>query len=534
LDRGGARVTLSVVHPSLARLPLASWLSTPRTSPAARSSVVIDAVTNDVAAHSPAPAISAASLRALCAGTFLLVFGSHAWVIARFGSWLPFWDQWDAEAFGLYIPWFDGTLTWARLAEAHNEHRVLLTKLVDLVLVVLNGEWDARLQTVVSAALHAWWAVLLVRWSVPYLGARVRVPIAIAIAFVCALPIGGENVLGGFQIQVFLLLLVSLHAVHGVSARAPFSRGAWMGIASAVLALGTMASGFTAAAAGFAVLVLRARRETARRAALLGQATILLAIVGAGWLLRVRVAHHESLAAHGLGEFLDTFVRAAAWPLPAARWPALVFLLPWTWVLVRAFRARRALEPFECWLIGAGVWSLLQLAAIAVARGGGEPFPPRYAHLFCVSHLVNLIALGWLATSFTERRSRVRLALVAAAWLAVLAVGLTKIASWELETALPRWRDAMRAYETSYVAYVERGDESALDGKIPYPDRARLKSALDAPEIRAILPTGRAPLSRAADFAARAGAWLAAAGAAILAAVFVQRLAAWCGARRLR
>ena len=96
-----------------------------------------------------APATAPCDRRRLIVCTTLaaLVFASRAWLAQVWGSALPFWDEWDLEAVGLYRTWMDGTLRLGDLFHAHNEHRLLLTRLVDLGFFVLYGRWACLLYT---------------------------------------------------------------------------------------------------------------------------------------------------------------------------------------------------------------------------------------------------------------------------------------------------------------------------------------------------------------------------------------------------
>ena len=67
---------------------------------------------------------------------------------------MPYWDQWD-EARDLFRPWLKGQLTWGMLFAPHNEHRIFFTRVLDLLVIRLNGQWDPLLQMTVNAAIHA-------------------------------------------------------------------------------------------------------------------------------------------------------------------------------------------------------------------------------------------------------------------------------------------------------------------------------------------------------------------------------------------
>ena len=90
---------------------------------------------------------------------FLLIVGAKWATFDRYGSPMPDWDQWDAEAVELLIPWFENDHFLSHLFHPHNEHRIILTKLQNLALVLLNGQWDSRLEAVTNAMLHAALAV---------------------------------------------------------------------------------------------------------------------------------------------------------------------------------------------------------------------------------------------------------------------------------------------------------------------------------------------------------------------------------------
>ena len=66
---------------------------------------------------------------------FLVGLGAKLWLILRFGTPLPFWDQWE-EARVVYLPYFEGKLSLAGLFSAHNEHRIFFTRIYGLGLLL--------------------------------------------------------------------------------------------------------------------------------------------------------------------------------------------------------------------------------------------------------------------------------------------------------------------------------------------------------------------------------------------------------------
>ena len=65
----------------------------------------------------------------LLAALFVAILGGKFLLIERYGSEVPYWDQWDAEGDNLIRPYLEGRLAVAQFFAAHNEHRILFTRL---------------------------------------------------------------------------------------------------------------------------------------------------------------------------------------------------------------------------------------------------------------------------------------------------------------------------------------------------------------------------------------------------------------------
>ena len=192
---------------------------------------------------------------------FLVGLGAKLWLIHRSGTPLPIWDEWD-EARVVYLPYFEGRLSLADLFTAHCEHRIVFTRIYSLGLLLLNRQWDGQLQMVVNAIIHcatlAGLGWLMSQWLEKRYWILLWLPLCLALA----LPFGWENSLAGFQSQFYFLVVFSLLTLWLLGLHAPKSARWWCGATAAVMALFTVASGFLAAAAIFALVVLRiAKRQ---------------------------------------------------------------------------------------------------------------------------------------------------------------------------------------------------------------------------------------------------------------------------------
>jgi hypothetical protein len=221
-------------------------------------------------------------------------------------------------------------------------------------------------------------------------------------------------------------------------------------------------------------------------------------------------------------------------------WLPVVVLL----VVVLLGRARWTLR--ESFIIGLGLWVLLQAAAVAYGRGAGAAPPAqRYQDFLSVGFVANTMAVI-VGLECTRRSTTWRRAAAAAlvGWLLVAAVGIDRLT----RGALVRL-DAWRPYWSAHVANVRRflmtGDlvdftsRRALQ-ELPYPDAHSLARVLQEPYIRRILPSAvrvSEPVDARSDFwfsfrepvergrASRATEWLIAASPELLLIVIVVAMA---------
>jgi len=444
-------------------------------------------------------------------GAALVTIGAKCWMVARFASPTPYWDQWDAEGGFLYPKFMDGTLRLADLIAPHNEHRVLMTRLWSLLALALEGYWDSILQMLANTLLLGAFVALLVVVFRPLLERRAWIAFALFTTVVFALPFGWENTLSAFHSQWYFLLLFSLAGL-ALIIDAPALIGRWwLALMLIIASYFSMAGGLMTAAAAFAVCLLQA---------LTGQRSgggewlglTMLAALAAAMLLAVPMNREDPVfIAHSVQQFLQAIFAIGAWPV--ARNPigalilcAVVIHAP-AWATSFAVAVKSPPRTDRGWLIVAlTVWLVLQSLVIAYGRAI-SPVMSRYADLYVIAFPLNFACLLLFLKDTAASRQRRRLALSATAlWLLLVIPGAggALVKHFIPETML---RGAAGRTQTENLrSYLTTNDFAVLKDKvapdIPYPDASHLAAILSQPVIVGLLP----PELVGADSAARAQA----------------------------
>ncbi|MEO7274564.1 MAG: hypothetical protein ABIX28_17260 [Vicinamibacterales bacterium] len=437
---------------------------------------------------------------------FLIVVAAKLMLLRFYPMPVPFWDQWDGEAANLYLPYSSGGLTWRQMFTLHNEHRIFFTRVLAVVLLALNGQWDPHLQIVVNIALHAITAVVLTASLWLAAGRRWLGWIAITVALAVAPPFALENTLAGFQSAFYFLVLFSALALWLMTTHRPGS-GSWIvGWACALATVVTVAGGVltpVAIAVVSGLAWLARPRDWMPRVATAGALGVVAAVgyaamapplpyhdyLKAGTFLAFRVALERALAFPWL---LVPRASAVAW-LPAA---ALGLL-----VIVRRFKS----GGFDRYVLGLGAWVAVQSAAVAYSRGANGAIPAsRYLDMLSFGFVVNTMALiAILATVRHPKWLRTVGWAAVALWVGVGALGIDRLSDRVLAADGQERRHWMRTYVHNVREFLITDDLGPFLRKtgpqeIPYFSAGMLAGWLRDPAIRRLMPASLRPPMRVA------------------------------------
>jgi hypothetical protein len=428
---------------------------------------------------------------ALAIGGALIALGGHLELIRRFGTSLPFRDQWKCTGQDLLGRWVDGQLTWRHFFEPLNDHLPVLTRALSFAVARLNGQWNNLVEITGNALLHAVAVFIFLLMVIPALGRGAGACFAIGAGVVLALPITWENTLWGIQSLVYLQILLSLIYLGAIATRERFDAGWFVGQAAGLLVLATQHSGILAEVAAVPLLGWRLLRSEGSRVVAMTNLVIALMLIGTFFALIPPMTATVSLRADSWQIALDVALRQLAWPIahPAG---ALLLYLPWL-VFATDRLARRRLPSPDALILAAGFWVGSQAAAIGYGRAvDAAGFVSRYCDFLSLGLLLNAACLFRLWAN-AGKMPRLLLGAVAAAWALASVNGLWREsrhghAGFNLER-----RHAVNAANLAAVSgYLASHDPGHLTGgSVPdtlYTYPPTVKELLDKPGFRAFLP----------------------------------------------
>lgn len=352
-----------------------------------------------------------------CVSFFMSVFGAKLWIIATYGNATPFWDEWPGQAQELFIPYFESRLSFADLFAAHNEHRLLTTRIVSLLLIVANGLWDPMLQMIVNATIHSAFGVFVVMYFGQTLDRLSFVLLTILTLTLVAVPFATESPLMGFQTHFYCSFFLGFIAICMISRRSSWSAPVYMGVIAATLSFFSLASGALVFLAAMMVIVVKRSLAVERGWYSWLLATVLLALFVGALSITPTIEDHKSLAAHSIGEFIRAFSVWAAWPLKPKIATVVALNVP---LLLFAWKTLRRPPPGDsvAWaILGCGLWVAMQIAALAFGRAASIT-ASRYADIAGLNLIVNFVCAARLSTSVLRVAGT-------GLWVATVAVGLT-------------------------------------------------------------------------------------------------------------
>lgn len=434
---------------------------------------------------------------------WLWAFGCHGLIVLMFSHSLPVADQWDSEGFVLMRPWLEGTLTWQDLFSAHNEHRIVTKRLLDLIVLTLNGQhWDNLVITLINAAIYAAAVAVLFSFVTRATEGSTRRVLQACALVLPLLQSNYENTLWGFQSPFYFYCLFALLAFRHAALHPHLPRWGATLLACSIAAQLSLGSGLLLPAT-LAVLVLLDQRGASpggRRTAVIAA---LLAVAAVGYLFLPHLPPGNTVMARSVTEAALGALRMAAWPLQL--WP-LAWLPLLLWLPFR-LRQRRAFDAAELFFLAIAGWVALQALATGYGRGHGMlSIAWRYTDSLVYGLVANVFfscqLLQWLRSRLPPWPLRLAWTGVAVLWL--VAGSHLALASMQGFFLVLRTHQTWQARQLVTAALL-RSDPVAEDNfALPYPHLSKMPLFLGSPTMRALLGIRGTQLPAPCDVPAQA------------------------------
>lgn len=424
-----------------------------------------------------------------------ILLGMKLLLIQYAGFPQPVWDQWDAQAFNLYIPYLEGNLTIQSLLEPHNEHRIFTTRILSLGLLLANDQWDPILEMVINSFLHI--SSLLIFVKVIYNTSNKKyASVAFFIgSLIWMLPFGWDNAVSGFQSQFYFLLIFSFSSLYLITQHNALTKYWVIGLILSLCAIFSMASGsiiYVAIIVYIIFSMLYHRKKTSSDIITLVTCVVIFFVALS---ITPKIEGHEPLKAQSVYAFLQSFFSATAWPFISVPPLAIVVWSPAIIWLLTKLKSKERLTAFECYLILVSLWVLLQAAAFAYSRGASGTMPvSKYMDILLISPLLNALFLIRTLDLFAqlEKCYSIKKRYLAFSWFFLIVVGLIALLGKYTIPGIKEQKHYGEIQLSIMKEYVYSNNTSVLLNKpfrhIPYPDANRMISILENPKLRSILP----------------------------------------------
>jgi hypothetical protein len=427
-------------------------------------------------------------------GVFFSILASKLFLIHHYGSSVPFWDQWDAQALRLLIPYFGGTLSWQDLLSPHNEHRITLTRAFSLLLYGINGQWDPILEMVAQAVIHSIIITFLMAVSRSFLTTKLWVLLCLTSVSVYAFAFAWENTLWGFQSQFYFCagsgVLGMWLCLRSIALSASWLLGwsillvGFFSMGSAILApLALLVTDCSRLALGLKPISLRSSLSV----------LLLLLLVIVGLVLRVDVPRHAALKAQSLQELITFLSELISWPV---HYPILGLLLYAPVVIFGAYiLCKRPPARSPLWTACAlSVWVALNIIALAYGRAN-HGLASRYTDTLILGLLVSFANLLILRSS-SEKKYVSALNAYVGVFIAFLMAGLFKQQPTNI-AEVSRRKECETIQASNISHYILGHDPYSLRNKpnlhIPYHNSELLEHVLNDELLQESLPDSLNP-----------------------------------------
>lgn len=436
--------------------------------------------------------------------TICVTFLLHSFWIQAYSVNMPFWDEWGhitarASLPNLFISYSQGIIDLPLLFDQHNEHRIFVTRVLQVLTFALFGEWNAWANMLVSGIF-----IGLMAGIIFYIVKAFKLAwfFIIPVILILISPMQWQNITWGFQIHFYAL---AFFVVLGVVYIALSKKITWIqiGIVSllAFLDTYTLASGLSAWIVFGISLCFKAY---------FGQGSI-VQIYYTYWK---KMLVYLSLFALTIYSYFANYTSAASgatafnpessiiWLITALSLPLGInithnlgilivkFIIIWFPILYTLWytwrrREQHFYQQAFLFLLGLSAFLFGNGMIISYGRAGFEiAIASRYTTIFIWVAIISLLSVGLLLSFHTSVWFR----FTSLVWIMLVFVSLWRISVIGFESMRDDYAYRSEMHQSIVKYMSDPRTDKTLRGSIPYPEREYLVQLLANPEVVALLP----------------------------------------------
>ena len=318
---------------------------------------------------------------------FIFIYSLKYLIIENYAVNVPFGDQWDSEAFYLYKPYIENNLHFYDFFSQHNEHRIFCTRVLNLLIYILNNnKWDTILTMKVQALILCLIPTFLLFHYLKY-NKNYSYFTIIFFIIIFTLPIGYENLLWGFQSQFYFMIFFSIISFYLATSPVISLKKIIFILVLCLLSYLNIASGFITSIIVSFIFYFRFIKTRKNNFLIY---SILLFIEGSlFFIFIIPVQAHLFLKSQNFSDFIDSLDLILQWPFKEFRIMFILLWIPLVGFLFNHIVNYKKIKIYNIFYISILIWIIIQLFGISYARGGNilTLIQNRYTDIFLLSEV---------------------------------------------------------------------------------------------------------------------------------------------------
>lgn len=352
-------------------------------------------------------------------------------ILFRYGVNVPFWDQWEFVT--IWQKSNSGTLGFADFWVQHNEHRILLPRLL-MFISGLATNWNVKFELYISyiISLGSFLLIIKLLQNSVVLVKNKGVILLVSISFLFFSLIQYGNWLWGWQIQWFLSVFGMLLVIWSLYRHKVDNIHFLLAIIGGFIATYSLGNGLLAFGTGVALLLMLDKKRLAALYALIAIPIIGIYFVG---FHRPEQSISIKYTVLHLQEFIDyvfTYLGGSLSPnLGMARYIGMVISCMLAASIILVYRQRSILRQMYPWIVLAG-YAMLSSIITGMSRltfgGAAQAYSSRYTTisiLFVIGTVVS-IYIALYQTLFRSSFERYFLNFICLIYFVLIGLGYTK------------------------------------------------------------------------------------------------------------